>query len=235
MVLRAEKMKKICFGILLFLLIVNYNIADAQTMFNRRFQPRYIFGIKAGVNIASQYSPGSKGVFEVKSIAGIDAGGYFDYFINRVLAFQPELSVSVKGSHWRENYYSQDEKKDILTYLDLPLLIRYQLNGSISIHAGPQVSYLARGMQYDYKTRLKAVIEDYYKPVDLGMVIGVQASLPKNIDLTIRYVRGLISAYKSGGYNYDSYNNNFQFTVGYRFEREMKLQSKTKTNIKRTR
>ncbi len=39
-------------GVFLLLLIVNFTIVDAQTMFNRRFQPRYLFGIKAGVNVA---------------------------------------------------------------------------------------------------------------------------------------------------------------------------------------
>ena len=222
-------------SVFLLLLIVNLSIVDAQTMFDRRFQPGYLFGIKAGANVSSQYSPGSEGVFEVKSIAGINAGGYYGYFINRVLAVQAELSVSGKGSHWREYNYSQDEAKDILTYFDLPLLLRYQPAPLINIHAGPQVSYLARAMQYDYSTGLKGAIDDYYKSLDFGMVFGVEANLPKNIDLTIRYVRGLISVYAPGGYNYQSFNNYFQFTAGYRFEREMKLQSKSKTNIKRKR
>ena len=228
-------MKKTCSCAFLLFLIISFTSVDAQTMFDRRFQPGYLFGIKAGTNVASQYSPGSKEVFEVKSIAGINAGGYYCYFINRVLAVQAELSVSGKGSHWTEYNYSQDEAKDILTYIDLPLLLRYQPAPLFNIHAGPQVSYLARAMQYDYSTGLKGAIDDYYKSLDLGMVFGVEANLPKNIDLTVRYVRGLISVYAPGGYNYQSYNNYFQFTAGYRFEREMKLQSKSRTNIKRKR
>jgi Outer membrane protein beta-barrel domain len=228
-------MRRVNSGVFLLLLIVNLTIVDAQTMFDRRFQPGYLFGIKAGANVASQYSPGSKGVFEVKSITGINAGGYYGYFINRVLAVQVELSVSGKGSHWREYNYSQDEAKDILTYLDLPFLVRYQPFNLISFHTGPQVSYLARAMQYDYSTGLKGAIDDYYKPLDLSLVFGIEANLPKNIDLTIRYARGLISVYAPGGYNYQSFNNYFQFTAGYRFEKKMKLQSKSKTNIRRKR
>jgi hypothetical protein len=221
--------------VLLLLLIVNLTIIDAQTMFDRRFQPGYLFGIKAGANVASQYSPGTERVFEVKSIVGVNAGGYFAYFINRALAVQAEITVSGKGSHWREYNYSQVEAKDILTYFDLPLLLRYQPAALINIHAGPQVSYLARAMQFNYSTLQKEAVEDYYKPLDLGLVFGVEANLPKNIDLTIKYVRGLISVNVPGGYNYQYYNNYFQFTAGYRFERQMKLQSKSKTNIKRKR
>jgi hypothetical protein len=228
-------MQKTDYYVFLLLLIVNFTIVDAQTMYNRRFQPRYIFGVKAGVNVASQFSPGSEGVFEVKSIIGINAGGYYSYFLNRVIAVQAELSVSGKGSHWREYNYSQEEAKDILTYFDLPLLIRYQPLNLISFHAGPQVSYLVRSMQYNYGIRLKGAIDDYYKPLDIGLVFGVEANLPNKIDLTLRYVHGLTSVYAPGGYNYQSYNNYFQFTAGYRFEKEMKLQSKSKTNIRRKR
>ncbi|HBC78986.1 MAG TPA: hypothetical protein DCZ51_10180 [Bacteroidales bacterium] len=225
-------MKEKNLSVFLLLLMVNFTIVDSQTMFSRRFQPRYIFGVKAGVNIASQYSPGSEGVFEVKSIAGINAGGYYTWFLNRVIAVQTELSVSVKGSHWMENNYP-DEAKDILTYIDLPLIVRYQPFNLFNIHAGSQVSYLAKAMQYDYRTGLKGSIEDYYRPLDFCMVIGVEANLPVNIDLTVRYVRGLASVYAPGGYNYQSYNNYFQFTAGYRFEKEKKLQSRSKTNIRR--
>jgi len=195
----------------------------------------HIFGIRAGVNLASQYSPGSEGVFDTKRITGINAGGYYSYFINRALALQPELSLSVKGSHWKDLNYSQDEAKDILTCFDLPLLVRYQPFSLISILAGPQVSYLARAMQFDYATNLKGSVGDYYKPLDLSLVFSIQANLPKNIDLNVRYIHGLTSVYAPGGYNYESYNRYFQFTAGYRFEREMKLQSRSKTNIRRKR
>jgi hypothetical protein len=227
-------MKKINFSVFLLLLMVNFTIVDSQTMFNRRFQPRYLYGVKAGINVASQYSPGSEGVFDVKSMTGINAGVYYSYFLNRVIAVQAELSVSVKGSHWKENNYP-GEAKDILTYFDLPLLVRYQPSSLFNIYAGPQLSYLAKAMQYDYRTGLKGSIEDYYRPMDFSLVLGVEANLPINIDLTVRYIRGLTSVYAPGGYNYESYNNYFQFTAGYRFEREKKLQSRSKTNIGRKR
>jgi hypothetical protein len=226
-------MKKTYSLIFFFFLVAHFSIVEGQTMYNRRFQSKFNFGIKAGVNVASQYSPGSNGVFEVKSILGFNGGGFYNYFFYRVLAFQSEISISGKGSHWKEFNYSQDEKKDLLTYFDIPLLIRYQPLGYLNIHAGPQVSYLPRAMQYDYKTKLKSAIEDYYKPFDFGLVLGVEANLPRRIDLTVRYVRGLSSAYAPGGYYYKSYNNYIQFTAGYRFEKEKQLQSKTKTRVRR--
>ena len=92
-------------------------------------------------------------------------------------------------------------------------------------------------MQYDYETGLKGSIEDYYRPLDFSLVFGVEANLPKNIDLTVRYVRGLTSVYAPGGYNYQCYNNYLQFTAGYRFEREQEAakQIKNKHQTKKMR
>jgi hypothetical protein len=143
-------MKKNLFFLALIIVFINTSIVYGQTMYNRHFLPKYGFGLKVGANFASQFSPGNNEVFDVKSIMGITAGGYYDYFLNRVIALQTEISVSVKGSHWIESNYGQNEMKDILTYIDLPLLIRYQPINSFNLYAGPQVSYLAKGMQYDY-------------------------------------------------------------------------------------
>lgn len=228
-------MKKIYFLFSLFFLFVPFSIVEGQSMYNRHLQSKTSFGIKAGLNFANQFSPDNNGVFETKSILGFFGGGNFNYFFHRVLAFQTEISISGKGSHWKEYFYAQDEKKDILTYIDVPFLIRYQPLNFLNVHAGPQVSYLFRAMQYDFKTELKTVIEEYYNPFDFGLVLGVEANLPKKFNLTLRYVLGLASAYATGGYNYQSYNNYVQFTVGYRFEKNMKLQIRSKSRIKRTR
>jgi hypothetical protein len=229
-----KNMEKIYHLIFIFFLFVHFPIVDGQTMYNRSFRPKYEFGIKAGVNVANQYSPGNNGVFESKSILEFNGGGYCNYFLNKVLAIQAEISLSGKGSHWKEYNYGQDERKDIITYIDIPLLIRYQPFNFVNFHAGPQVSYMLKAMQYDYKTRSKAVVEDYYKLFDFGLVLGVEANFANRINVTVRYVRGLVPATIISPENlYQSYNNYLQFTAGYRFEKKMRLQSSSKSHIKR--
>ena len=60
-------------------------------------------------------------------------------------------------------------------------------------------------------------INDYYKKPDLGLVVGIEANLPARINLTVRYVIGLISVTTEDEYIDPWRNNFFQFSVGYRF------------------
>ena len=228
-------MKKILTASLVTFLLAHFSIVDGQTMYNRSFMPKYGFGFKAGVNYATQYTPENEGAFESMRIFGFNAGGYYHYFFNRILGVQVEISGSGKGSHWKENFYAQDEKKDLLTYIDVPLLVRYQPHPRFNAHIGPQISILARAMQYDYDTRIKADVSDFYKMVDAGIVAGVEANLKNHVNLTLRYCHSLVSAYKTGGYNFDSYNSYLQLTAGYRIEKKMQLQSKTRSSIRRRR
>jgi len=228
-------MKKIISLTVLSLMLACFTSANAQTMYNRRFLPKYGFGFYAGANYATQYTPDNQGAFETMRIIGFTAGGYYNYFINKAIGLQIEVSGSGKGSHWKENFYSQEEKKDLLTYIDVPLLVRYQPLSYLNIHIGPQVSYLVRAMQYDYATGVKADIIDYYKKVDAGLIAGVEANFINHINLTLRYGHSLISSYKEGGYNFDSFNSYLQLTAGYRFEKKMMLQSKTKSHLRRRR
>jgi len=228
-------MKKILSVTLVSILLSYFSIADGQTMYNRRNLPKYGFGFKAGVNWASQYTPDNQGAFEVMRIFGFNAGAYYNYFISRTIALQAEISGSGKGSHWKENFYAQDEKKDILTYIDLPILLRYQPLGNFNVHIGPQLSYLARAMQYDYETKIKADIGDFYRKFDIGLVAGVEMNLENHVNFTLRFSHSIISAYKEGGYNFDSYNNYLQLTAGYRFEKKMRIQTRSKTHLPRKR
>ena len=228
-------MKKIISITVLSLLLVSYSNSYGQTMYNRRFLPKYGFGFKAGANYATQYTPENEGAFETMRIFGFTAGGYYNYFINKAIALQIEVSGSGKGSHWKENFYGQEEKKDLLTYIDVPLLVRYQPLSYLNFHIGPQASYLVRAMQYDYGTGVKADIIDYYKKFDAGLIAGIEANFKNNINLTLRYGHSLISSYLEGGYNFDSFNSYLQLTAGYRFEKKMMLQSKTKSHIRRKR
>lgn len=226
-------MKKVIFIILFFVIPAGVTIINCQTMYNRRFLPEFGYGFRAGANYATQITPDNDGAFNSYRILGLAAGGYYNYFINRDIALQVELIASWKGSHWKENFYAQDEKRDILTYIDLPLLVRYQPLGMLNVHLGPQISYLARAMQYDYSTGVTEAIDHFYKMIDAGILAGVELNLENNINITLRYGQSLISAYKSEGYNFDSFNSYLQVTAGYRFEKKSKLQSKSRSSIRR--
>ncbi len=209
-------MKRVISILMLIFLIFNFSVVEGQGKYKKYMrgpQPKLGYGIKAGVNLARQSSPGNDADIIVKNILGINAGGYCNYFFDRHFAIQSELMVSGKGSNWKDYY---NHMKDIITYIDLPLLIRYQPVKFLNIHAGPQASYRVNATQKDLNEGVKADINDYYKSFDFGMMLGVEVNLTSRINVTARYVHGLTAATTSVEYTEPWYNNYFQFSVGFR-------------------
>jgi hypothetical protein len=115
--------------------------------------------------------------------------------------------------HWKDFY---DDMKDLLTYIDIPLIIKYQPARFVNIQAGPQIGFRLRAMQKDLETEVKTKINDYYNFFDLGVACGVEANLPNRINLTVRYVFGISPATTDVLYIDPWYNNFLQLSLGYR-------------------
>jgi hypothetical protein len=176
-------------------------------------QPKLGAGVKAGLNYSSQYTQNTPNSVDFKSIPGINAGAYCNYFFMDFLAIQTELMVSGKGSHWTNQY---NDAKDKLTYIDLPVLIKYQPVALFNIHAGPQLSYLILAKQEDLVNNLKTNVLDYYYKFDLGLAFGVEANITSRVNLTVRYILGLNTATTGAVYTENWKNKSFQISLGYR-------------------
>jgi hypothetical protein len=187
-------------------LLVTFSQVNAQSKIG--------FGIKAGINISDQVTSGTGENVNVRSILRFNGGAYFNYFFSDKIAVQPELLVSGKGSDWDDPAY---DVKDLLTYIDVPVLLRYQVIDLLNIHAGPQFGYMLNATQKDKASGDVININEYYKKPDLGLVVGAEANLPFKINLTVRYVIGLIPTTTDVEYIEPWLNNFFQISAGYRF------------------
>jgi hypothetical protein len=187
--------------------------AYSQSRHIKKPQPKLGAGVKAGPNYSTQYTINTPNSVDFKSIFGINAGAYCNYFFLDFLAIQPELMVSGKGSHWKNQY---TDAKDNLTYIDLPILIKYQPVAQFNIHAGPQLSYLVIAKRTDFGNDLKTNVMDYYYKFDFGLAFGVEANLPSRVNLTIRYILGLNTATTGAVYTEVWKNKYFQISLGYR-------------------
>lgn len=198
-------MKKL-FALLMILLVhAGFSISNAQVDLG--------LGVKGGINIAYQTTTGESENVYVENLLRYHAGVYLNYFFLKNLAVQPELQVSGKGSTWNDPAYNT---RDMLTYIDLPILIRYQALKILNIHAGPQFGYMLSAFQKDMDSEEKTNIKDYYKDFDLGLAVGAEANLPFRINLTVRYVMGLVPTTTEAEY-WEPWTNHFlQFSVGYR-------------------
>jgi Outer membrane protein beta-barrel domain len=206
-------MKKYLFFLVLITLISSFSSTQAQSKYRRKHQPKFGLGVKAGLNYASQSTPGGSDVVDVESIIRMNGGIYCNYFLLDFLAIQPELMVSGKGVHWKDQYYNAN---DVLTYIDMPILIKYQPVSLFNIHAGPDFGYRISAVQKNLDNGQKTDIKDYYKPFDLGAAVGIEVNLPFRVNLTIRYVLGLIPATTDSQYDQPWKNNFFQISAGYR-------------------
>jgi len=206
-------MKKHILVLVLISFILSCSNAEAQSKYKRKLQPQYGLGIRAGLNYSSQSTSGGSATVDVQSIIGYNVGVYVNYFLLDVIAIQPELSLNRKGVHWHDQYY---DANDILTYIDLPVFIKYQPVSILNIHAGPEFGYRLAATQKNLDTKLNTNIREYYKNFDLGVAFGIEATLPVNIDITIRYVLGLTPVTLSTQYDQPWKNNFFQISAAYR-------------------
>ncbi len=206
-------MKRLTFLLAVTLTVFNILVAEGQSKYYRKQQQKSGYGIKAGINYAGQSTTNKAAEFNTSGILGINAGGFFNFFFLRSVAVQTELLVSGKGSHWRDHY---DEAKDIVTYIDLPVLIRYQPIDFLNVHAGPQAGFRLGAKQKDMKTGIESDIKDYYHTFDFGLVFGAEADLPYNLNITLRYIMGVSAATTKVRYVDPWMNNLFQLSLGYR-------------------
>lgn len=184
-----------------------------NTRYYKRSLPEYSFGVRAGLNYASQTCMSDDVDFDVERIIGYSAGGYFSYFILHNLAVQPEMMVSVKGSHWKDAY---DDMKDVLTYIELPVLVSYYPASTVNLHAGPQFGYLVHAVQKDLEMDENKSIRSYYEDYDLGITLGIEAVFPFRLNVALRMFLGLVPVTNDYGYVDKWKNNYFQISASYR-------------------
>lgn len=178
------------------------------------------WGIKAGVLYSNNLS--KRADFDIgdkKYKPGYQFGIYSSAHINRKLNFTTELLYSTKGN--AENYLQENLQ---LNYINLPLLLGYQLTDYLSLQFGPEMGYLLEANSYP-SVRIDD-IEFYNKRFEFGITSSVQISTLNNLDLCFRYAHGLTSTLDYVGDSLGAKieeiirykNRSFQLSIGYRFK-----------------
>ena len=127
---------------------------------------------KAGANLGKldgvAYSQGFK--------LGYQLGGFVEYDFNDKWGLQGEVLFSQTNTKFRDSYEPiWDEKFDknkTLNYVSVPLLFKYNPNGLISLHAGPQFSFLANKDDSTWQNGKKL-----FKNTDFSLVAGAEVNL----------------------------------------------------------
>ena len=152
------------------------------------------FGVKAGANIANQKISGDYDI-DTKAIVSFHGGVFVVWMFTEQLGLQPELLLSMQGSKEKDDTY---DYKIITNYVNIPVLVRYNINDMFSVHAGPQFGILVSAKEeFDGD---KDDIKDDFKTMDVGLAIGAEANLPvANLGVGLRYIIGLTNVLTDDG------------------------------------
>lgn len=126
---------------------------------------------------------------------GMSVGYHLGAFVNfgEQLMIEPQLLYSVKGTKGASDNLN-------LSYVEIPIWIRYQLENGFNINAGPYAGILV-GAKVDGND-----FKDSYKSTDFGLGFGIGYQMSSGLGFAANYSMGLTSIgeeYEIFGTKYD--------------------------------
>lgn len=177
-------------------------------------QPLTGYGPKLGLNLANVGGDDAKDPDPSMKI-GAAVGGFATLDFDLPVTFQLEGLYSMKGYVLEEG---GDKFTVAVNYLDINLLVVYNINESISVFAGPTISPFIGGkttFDPDPENWGGDIESDDMNGMDFGLTLGggYGLALPfGDIVVEARYSLGLKKAYDE---DWDLKNNVIQIMVGY--------------------
>ncbi|AYB34470.1 porin family protein [Chryseolinea soli] len=166
-------------------------------------------GIKAGLNLANQTYSSSGYTTSPSFLPALHGGVYLTAMFSEHLGLQPEILYSGQGA-------KSGDLKLKMAYINVPVLVRYNVNSLLSFHAGPQFGVLASAKDKDSSGSTDA--KDQFKSTDVSVAAGIGIDLPMKLNFSFRFVKGLsdIANIDDNTYNVKAKNYALQFSVGYK-------------------
>jgi hypothetical protein len=202
-------MKKIYLAVILLLVVVIGSYAQSA------------FGIKAGLNLASEYSRTDNQSATTDITPNFHVGGYYDAVVSSGFSVQSGLLLQGKGGKYKT--YDGSALTNKRLYLEVPINLLGRVKagaGDVFFGGGP---YLAYGISAKVKSGQQAVDLDWgggydkLNPLDAGL----------NFLVGYRFVNGLVFNLGNGIGLENIYNSNTgtrrnrisSISVGYEFRK----------------
>lgn len=151
-------------------------------------------------------------------------GGYSEVtinFANLLSVSAPGFTAGVSGEKMlNENFAIQPEflysRVDEANILYLPVSAKYYIIENLSVHAGPQLSYLLNGEEdsQEYEDDIDNILE--FKQLGVDIVFGTEFNFTKSLFAEARYSLGMTNRMNVDIMNVKA--NTFQIGMGYRFK-----------------
>ncbi|OON70528.1 porin family protein [Hymenobacter sp. CRA2] len=173
------------------------------------------FGLKIGPTLSSYY--GEARPNNSKYMLGLNGGVSANIGLTDLLSFQPELLYSQKGNEFTNGAVKSTTR---LNYLDVPLLLRIDVDGPF-FEIGPHVGYALSVTSTDEVNGTsnsfdnKSNVNDW----DAGVVLGIGYQLDNGLSIGGRYNPSFtrVAVNDPAGREIKVYNSAIQFQLGYRF------------------
>lgn len=201
--------------------VLGVNSADAQVK----------FGVKAGPQLTNVVGDDA-GDTDMK--VGFNVGGFANIRFSEQFAFQPELLYSLQGYKVEESISefgvtAKTEGKAHLSYINVPLMMKWYAYDGLNFEFGPQVGFnvaakgksttTITGGEFDQTLEQDEDI-DGISTVDFGVNIGAGYEMENGLNFGLRYGRGLTSVYDFEDANGDkakAFNSVISLGIGYTF------------------
>ena len=181
-------MKKILLAALLFVSVSG---------FAQKFQ----LGIKAGANI-SNFTGGTYQDVKHDALVGFYGGAFVGFYLGNHFSIQPEVLLSTQGAKFED--VNTHEKQDFkLTYLNIPVVAKYEFNGGFYLETGPQAGINISGGNFENES-----VKNLTNDADFSWAFGLGYHAPFGLGIGGRYNLGLS---KVGNANFN--NPNFKNSV----------------------
>ena len=175
------------------------------------------FGFKGGLNFSNMYTDN---VDDNNMLTGFNAGLYAKFPITNSVSIQPEISYTTKGAELTyNNAFANGTAQFKINYIEVPVLLVFNLTDALNIHAGPYAAYMVSGKTtndsnlFTSETRLDT---NDFKRFDAGLSGGVGVDL-EIVNFGVRYNYGLTKVFKEGSFaDPDAKNSVFNVYVGLR-------------------
>lgn len=159
------------------------------------------FGIKGGVNFANLSSSNTN---ENKVLTGVNFGIFSKLPINNSFAIQPEIYFTTKGSELTyQNVFVDGTAKFELNYIEVPVMVIFNLGQNFNFQFGPYASYLVSSkvknvsdINFNFEDNIDS---DDFNKFDTGIAVGLGYDT-KSVGFGIRYNLGLVTVGKEKTY-----------------------------------
>lgn len=167
-------MKRIFYLLLPLVSLISFQTANAQSLSG---------GVKGALNIANMIKTGDLD-YSTDARLGLNVGGFLDLDITGNLGIGAELTYSQKG------YKRDDNYTYINNFVDLPLMLQVALFDRVSLHLGPQFSWLINhGMTEETDTWVRTTRYKGEKRSYVGGIIGIDVYIGNGFKLIGNYTQ----------------------------------------------